>query len=179
VQAWYQGGVSVFDWTDPDDPVEIAYFDRGPLDPTKLTAAGHWSAYWYNGYIYASEEFRGLDVFELQPSPFLSANEIEAAKSVRLREFNPQNQPRFYWPANFAVARSYLDQLARGAGLDRERAMAISTELARIERLRGGQQRRTALSALATALDDDARRAADVNKVRMLAEVVREMAGER
>jgi hypothetical protein len=179
VQSWYQGGISVFDWTDPNNPKEIAFFDRGPLDPTKLTAAGHWSAYWYNGYIYASEEFRGLDVLELHPSPFLSQNEIDAAKSVRFQEYNPQNQQRFVWPASFAVARSYLDQLARGAAMDRERLTAISTELARIERLRNGQQRRTALTALATTLAEDERRSADVNKSRMLTAVIREMAEGR
>jgi hypothetical protein len=80
-QAWYQGGVSVFEWTDPAHPREIAFFDRGPVDSTKIGMAGSWSAYWYNGYIYSSEIGRGLDVLELAPSALLSQNEIDAAKS--------------------------------------------------------------------------------------------------
>ena len=65
VQAWYQGGISVMDFTDPANPTEIAYFDRGPIDPKVLVLGGDWSAYWYNGNIYGSEISRGLDVFEL------------------------------------------------------------------------------------------------------------------
>ena len=93
VQAWYQGGISVFDFTDPANPQEIAYFDRGPLDREELTLAGYWSAYWYNGYIYGSEIARGLDVFRLTPSESLSATEIAAAGRVRLDQFNAQLQP--------------------------------------------------------------------------------------
>jgi hypothetical protein len=175
VQAWYQGGTSVFDWTDPNNPREIAFFDRGPQNPDQLVASGHWSSYWYNGYIYASEEFRGLDVFELRPSPFLSENEIEAAKSVRIEWLNPQEQPRFVWPPSFALVRSYLDQLARGNGIARARAEAISRELATIEG-RSGAERRTALSALATQLDADAQSATDAARVRMMAAAVRDLA---
>ena len=94
VQAWYQGGISVFDFTDPTNPYEIAYFDRGPLDPRRPTLAGYWSAYWYNGRIYGSEISRGLDVFRLTPSEHLSASEIQAAEAVRLDSFNPQLQTR-------------------------------------------------------------------------------------
>src|SRR5438477_2724478 len=90
VQAWYQGGVSVMDFTDAAHPVEIGYFDRGPLDPTVLILGGDWSAYWYNGHIYASEIARGLDVFELTPTKDLTQNEIDAAKTVRMTEFNVQ-----------------------------------------------------------------------------------------
>src|SRR5690606_2255287 len=113
VQAWYQGGISVFDFTDPENPVEIAYFDRGPMDASRLTMGGYWSAYWYNGYIYASEIGRGLDVFALTPSEHLSQAEIDAAKLVRFDEANLQNQTKLVWPASFEVARAYLDQLKR------------------------------------------------------------------
>src|SRR5213593_1217398 len=117
VQAWYQGGISVFDWSDPAHPKEIAYFDRGPMDATKMVGAGSWSAYWYNGYIYSSEIARGLDVLELVPSGLLSQNEIDAAKLVHFDYLNVQDQPKLVWPASFAVARAYLDQLARSNGL--------------------------------------------------------------
>jgi hypothetical protein len=93
VQAWYQGGISVFDWTDPAHPKEIAYFDRGPMDSTKMVGAGSWSAYWYNGFIYSSRS-PALDVFELTPSGLISKNEIEAAKSVHLQYLNVQDQPK-------------------------------------------------------------------------------------
>jgi hypothetical protein len=97
VQAWYQGGLSVFDWTDPKHPKEIAYFDRGPWDPTKLELGGFWSTYWYNGYIYGSEILWGFDIFELKPSGLFSQNEIDAAKSVhqleRSRGWMPARSP--------------------------------------------------------------------------------------
>ena len=84
VQAWYQGGVSIFDWTDVDHPKEIAYFDRGPIDATRLVGAGSWSAYWYNGVIVSSEIARGLDIYELVPSALITENEIAAAKTVKV-----------------------------------------------------------------------------------------------
>ena len=175
VQSWYQGGINVFDWTDPANPKEIAYFDRGPMDSTKLVMAGHWSAYWYNGYIVGSEISRGLDIWELRPSAMLSQNEIDAAKTVRLEYFNAQTQPKFVWPASFVVARAYLDQLARGNGIARDRAMAVSSALAAAERM-SGAGRSTALTALATQLDSDAGNATDAARVRKLAGVVRELA---
>src|SRR5207244_3327659 len=116
VQGWCQGGISVFDWTDPAHPKEIAFFDRGPVDSTKLASGGSWSAYWYNGYIYSSEIARGLDIFELKAGPLVSQNEIDAAKLVHLDFFNTQDQPKLVWPASFAVARAYLDHLARSKG---------------------------------------------------------------
>ena len=118
VQAWYQGGVSVFDFTDRDNPVEIAFFDRGPMTE-QLTLGGYWSTYWYNGSIYGSEIGRGLDVFQLEPSEFLTRNEIEAAKLVKVDRFNPQLQERLTWPASFVVARAYVDGLARAEHLSR------------------------------------------------------------
>src|SRR5262247_3823768 len=117
VRAWYQGGISVMDFTDADHPVEIAYFDRGPLDPKVLILGGDWSAYWYNGHIYASEIARGLDIFELSPSKFLTQNEIDAAKSVQVPELNVQNQQKIVWPSTLVVAKAYLDQLERSHGL--------------------------------------------------------------
>ncbi len=154
VQAWYQGGVSVFDWTDPAHPKEIAYFDRGPMDSTKFVGAGSWSAYWYNGYIVSSEIARGLDILELRPSGFLSQNEIDAAKLVHFDYLNVQDQPKLVWPASFVVARAYLDQLARSNGLAPDKLAAARTALARAERL-SGQQRRDALTQLATQLNPD------------------------
>ena len=117
VQAWYQGGISVMDFTDPSHPFEIAYFDRGPIDPKTLVLGGDWSAYWYNGSIYASEIARGLDVFQLTPTKFLTQNEIDAAKAVQVTELNVQNQQKVEWPAQLVVANAYLDQLERSQAL--------------------------------------------------------------
>ena len=141
VQAWYQGGVSVFDFTDSAHPIEIAFFDRGPIDAKKLMhGGGFWSAYWYNGYIYGSEIARGLDVFELMPSEYLSQNEIDAAKLVRSEEFNAQEQPKIVWPASSVVARAYLDQLTRTKGIAPARAAAVTADLERVDRLQTGQR---------------------------------------
>jgi hypothetical protein len=175
VQGWYQGGVSVFDWTDSRNPVEIAYFDRGPVDATRLVTGGSWSAYWYNGYIYSSEIARGLDVFELLPSGFVSQNEIDAARTVHLDYFNAQQQPRFVWPASFALARAYVDQLARSNGLPTPRIASIRSELTRVETL-SGESRRTALNWLAGQLDGEAGSSTDQAKVRTLADAVRRLA---
>ena len=155
VQGWYQGGISVFDWTDPAHPEEIAFFDRGPMDSTKLVGAGSWSAYWYNGYIVSSEIARGLDIVELQPSGFISQNEIDAAKLVHFDFLNVQDQPKLVWPASFVVARASLDQLARSNGLAPEKVAAARAGLARAEQL-AGPQRREALLQLATQLTSDA-----------------------
>ncbi len=125
VQAWYQGGVSIVDFTDPAQPFEIAYFDRGPIDPKVLVLGGEWSAYWYNGYIYGSEIARGLDVFELTPSKFLTENEIDAAKVVRVPELNVQNQQKIEWPAQLVVAKAYVDQLSRSRALPADRIAAL------------------------------------------------------
>ncbi len=148
-QGWYQGGISVFDWTDP-----AHYFDRGPMDSTKLVGAGSWSAYWYNGYIVSSEIARGLDIFELRPSGFISQNEIDAAKLVHFDYLNAQDQPKLVWPASFVVAGAYLDQLARSNGLAPEKLSAARSALARAEKL-SGQARRDALAQLATQLNGD------------------------
>jgi len=178
VQGWYQGGISVFDWTDPAHPKEIAYFDRGPMDSTKLVGAGSWSAYWYNGYIVSSEIGRGLDVLELLPSGWLSQNEIDAAKLVHFDYLNVQDQPKLVWPPSFAVARAYVDQLARSNGLAPDKVAAARSALARAERL-SGQQRQDALTQLATQLNGDSQGAADQAKVRALAAAVSDLANGR
>ena len=176
IQGWYQGGISLFDWTDPAHPREIGYFDRGPMDSTKLVGAGSWSAYWYNGYIVSSEISRGLDIFELRPSAFISQNEIDAAKLIHFDYLNAQDQQQLVWPASFVVARAYLDQLTRSNGLAPDKLSAARTALAGAERL-SGQGRRDALTQLATQLKGEAQGAADPAKLGMLAGTVTDLAG--
>lgn len=130
VQAWYQGGITVLDFTDSNNPVEIAYFDRGPLSEEHLILGGYWSAYWYGGLIYATEIVRGLDVLSLTPSEYLSENEIAAAKiATQGSEFNPQQQLRYMWPAEPVVARAYMDQLERDQALSKISAKDIHAAL--------------------------------------------------
>ena len=174
VQGWYQGGISVFDWTDPASPVEIAYHDRGPLDPTRMEMGGSWSVYWYNGVLVSSEIARGLDIFELTPSELLSQNEIDAAKSVRLEYLNTQGQPRFVWPTTFALAGAYMDQLERSGGLSASRVESMRRDLADAESA-SGAPRREALARLADELSGEAAGSRDAAKVRMLSETVREL----
>jgi hypothetical protein len=176
VQAWYQGGVSVFDWTDPVHPTEIAFFDRGPLDSTQLVLGGSWSAYWYNGVIYSSEITRGLDALELLPSPLLSRNEIDAAKTARLAELNVQGQPKFVWPPTFVLARAYLDQLARSGQLSRERIAGARDALDKSEH-GSPQERQKVLGALADQLKSDAGTAGGGSTTQKLVDVVHELAG--
>jgi hypothetical protein len=173
-QGWYQGGVSVFDWTDAAHPKEIAFFDRGPMDSTKMLFAGSWSAYWYNGYIYSSEIARGLDVFELTPSGFVTRNEIDAAKTVRFEYLNAQEQPKIVWPPSFALARAYLDQLARSNGLASARINATRDALSGAERA-SGQARRDALNRVVTQLNGDVAGSSDQGKIRMLIAVVTDL----
>jgi hypothetical protein len=175
VQGWYQGGISVFDWTDVSKPKEIAYFDRGPVDATRMISGGSWSVYWYNGLIVSSEIARGLDVFELLPSGLISQNELDAAKTVRFDYLNAQEQRRMVWPASFAKARAYLDQLERGNGLAAGRIAALRAELAGAEQL-AGPARQQALGRLAAQVSGEAAAAADAAKARQLAEAVRELA---
>ena len=175
VQGWYQGGVSVFEWTDAANPVEIAYFDRGPLVADTLRSAGSWSTYWYNGYIYTSEIARGLDVMELTPSGYLSPNEIAAAKTVQQEYFNAQEQQRFVWPATFVLAHAYLDQLQRSGGLPADRLTAARAGLTTAQGL-SGQARRDSLTQLAGSLDGDRARSSDSAKVATLVTAIRELA---
>jgi hypothetical protein len=175
VQAWYQGGLSVFDWTDPAHPMEIGFFDRGPVDATRMGNGGSWSVYWYNGVIVSSEIGRGLDILELTPSPLLTQNEIDAAKSVKLDYLNAQGQPKFSWPASFALARAYLDQLERDNGLSVARVNAAREGLSAAERT-SDQERRAALTGLGNQLMRDASGAPDQAKVRMLSRAVLDLA---
>ena len=172
VQAWYQGGLSVFDFTDPRKPVEIAYFDRGPINSAELTLAGYWSAYWYNGNIYGSEIGRGLDVFELKPSAMLTQNEIDAAKSVTFAGSNPQLQQKLVWTPSFVVARAYIDQLDRGNGLPAAQITSIMATLGMAEQ-QSGPARKTTLRALAVRLDRAVPRAKDAARVRSLSATVK------
>jgi hypothetical protein len=174
VQGWYQGGISVFDWTDAANPVEIAFFDRGPVNPDQIESGGSWSVYWYNGVIVNSEIARGLDILELVPSEHLSQNEIDAAKSVRLEYLNVQGQPKFVWSPTFALARAYLDQLERSNGLAADRIAAARQALASAEGA-SGAARQQALTALASELHG-AMQGADSAKIHTLANVVGELA---
>jgi hypothetical protein len=142
VQAWYQGGISVIDFTDTANPVEIAYFDRGPIDAGELITGGYWSAYWYDGRIYGTEIVRGLDVFALTPSEHLSEAEIAAAALADQGEaFNPQQQFRVTWPDHPVVAQAYLDQLVRAQAVPAELADELSSLLAlAAERMEAGER---------------------------------------
>ncbi len=176
VQAWYQGGISVFDWTDAAHPKEIAFFDRGPMDSTKMVGAGSWSAYWYNGVIVSSEIARGLDIFELAPSAFISQNEIDAAKSVHLDYLNVQGQSRMVWPASFALARAYVDQLERSKGLEPGRIAAVRQGLAGAEKAKGAE-RKAELTRLESQLEAYTVAAGDAAKLQTLEGAVKELAG--
>lgn len=169
-QGWYQGGISVFDWTDPAHPKEIAFFDRGPMDSTKLVSAGSWSAYWYDGMIVSSEIGRGLDILELTPSDLLTQNEIDAAKLVHVGQENVQDQQRIVWPNSPVVAQAYLDQLAR-SGMTSVQVTETRSALAKAEKATGAA-RKAALTRLASQLNRSAAASGDPAKVRALASVV-------
>ena len=175
VQSWYQGGISIFDWTDAKQAREIAYFDRGPVDSTRMGNGGTWSVYWYNGVMVSSEISRGLDIMELTPSAHISQNEIDAAKTVTFDHLNAQGQPKLVWPPSFALARAYADQLERSSGLSGARLTAVRGALQSAERASGGA-RRTALRSLATQLTADAGSSSDAAKVRLLAGAATDLA---
>jgi hypothetical protein len=180
VQSWYQGGVSVFDFTDSTKPTEIAFFDRGPINATDLVGGGYWSSYWYNGYIYGAEIARGIDIFRLKPSEFLTQNEIDAAILVRSTQFNSQNQPKIVWPAVSVVAKAYLDQLNRTRGISAQRAKAVRDGLDKVDELRTGKERDAAasldaLDAVANQVAADAKTATgqDAKRLAALAETLK------
>ena len=175
VQAWYQGGMDVMDFTDISHPKEIAYFDRGPLDSTKMITGGYWGAYYYNGHIYASEIARGMDVFTLTPSDMLSKNELAAAALIHMEQYNPQSQPKLVWPAAFPVARSYVDQLERNNGLSAARIKTINASLNSAEKL-AGSARKAALTKLAASIDKDAAGSSDMARVEWLSQSVKDIA---
>ena len=134
VQAWYQGGISVIDFTDSANPIEIAYFDRGPIMEEELITGGYWSVYYYEGAIYGTEITRGLDILKLIPSEYLSENEIAAAELAypligSRRLFNPQQQVPMTWPARPVVARAYIDQLLKDKVLEEDTAQSIIERL--------------------------------------------------
>jgi hypothetical protein len=175
VQAWYQGGISIVDFTDAMHPFEIAYFDRGPIDPKTLVLGGDWSAYWYNGNIYASEIARGLDVFELTPTKFLTQNEIDAAKAVRVNELNVQNQQKIVWPSNMVVAKAYVDQLSRSQALPATKIADIQKAIQNAEGSHMSKDATSKLKGVASSLQKDAGTAkdqADSKRLRALAAIL-------
>jgi hypothetical protein len=175
-QAWYQGGISVMDFTDAAHPFEIAYFDRGPVDPNTLVLGGDWSAYWYNGCIYASEIARGLDVFELTPTQFLTQNEIDAAKTVRVAELNVQNQQKIEWPAQLVVAKAYLDQLTRSLALPADRIADLQKAMQSAESSHMNRRKLAKLKGMADSLEQSAataKRPSDSARLHTLAEILK------
>ena len=148
-QAWYQGGLSIIDFTDSSNPIEIAYYDRGPIHSEKLVTGGYWSTYWYKGKVYGTEITRGLDVFSLVPSEYLSANEIAAAELAYQGDtFNPQQQFPVTWPAAPVIAKAYLDQLSRSNTISAEKVDIFMVNLDRAEKLLSEDQLDEELSNL-------------------------------
>ena len=177
VQSWYQGGVSIVDFTDITHPIEIGYFDRGPVDGTKHAMGGQWSTYWYNGYIYGSEIARGVDVFKLVPNKYITQNEIDAASQIQVAELNVQNQQKFVWPANFVTAKAYIDQLTRSNALDAKRLAALDEIIAKAEKSQPKPKNVAQLRAMAVSLDKDAATAktpADAYRMHALAEIMKQ-----
>jgi len=175
VQAWYQGGVSVMDFTDAAHPFEIAYFDRGPIDPKMLVLGGEWSAYWYNGSIYGSEIARGLDVFQLTPTKFLSQNEIDAAKAAKVSELNVQDQQKIEWHAPLMVAKAYLDQLGRSQALPAKQIKDLQKAIRSAEKSQMSDKNVAKLKGMSGAVEASAGTAtspADQKRLQALAEIL-------
>jgi hypothetical protein len=175
VQAWYQGGISVMDFTDPAHAFEIAYFDRGPVDAKALVLGGDWSAYWYNGYIYGSEIARGLDVFKLVPSKFLTQNEIDAARLVQVNELNVQNQQKITWPSQLTVARAYVDQLERSQALPTDRIAELNKAIVRAQKSHLAKKdlaKLRGMSAFVQTSASDAKDAKDAQRLHELAHIL-------
>ena len=174
VQSWYQGGISVFDWTDPAHPKEIASFDRGPIDSTRMVSGGSWSVYWYNGSIISSEIARGMDVAELVPSQYISQNEIDAAKTVHWDQLNAQGQPKIVWPPSFSLAKAYTDQLERKGCVAAARISDIRSQISSAEKANGAA-RNAALTKLTSSLESD--RSCDPKKVDLLKQALQALQG--
>jgi hypothetical protein len=174
VQSWYQGGISVFDWTDPKNPQEIAFFDRGPVDSTRQAGGGSWSVYWYNGAIVSSEIARGMDVAQLVPSPYISQNEIDAANTVKWEYLNAQGQPKIVWPPSFPLVKAYVDQLERKKCLTGDRLTTVRTTISGAERMTG-PQRADALTKLASDVGSQVR-ACDPQKTDLLQKALNDLA---
>jgi hypothetical protein len=173
VQAWYQGGISVMDFTDPQKPFEIAYFDRGPVDEKVLVSGGSWSAYWYNGRIYSSEIARGLDILELTPTENLTQNEIDAAKAVQVTEQNVQNQQRIVWPRRLVVANAYIDQLERSGGLPAEQIASLRTAITKAEASPREMKKLKGFASSVSKSAGQSKNAADASRLTALAEILR------
>ena len=177
VQSWYQGGISMVDFTDASHPVEIGYFDRGPVDPAKRASGGQWSTYWYNGYIYGSEIARGVDVLKLVPNKFITQNEIDASNQVHFDELNVQNQPKIVWPSNFIVARAYLDQLARGTSVTAEKIATMNGLIAKVDAATPDKKALAQLKTMGAALAKEAgsvKNQPDADRMRALAAIIKE-----
>jgi hypothetical protein len=177
VQAWYQGGISVMDFTDPAHPFEIAYFDRGPIDAKTIVLGGDWSAYWYNGIIYGSEIARGLDIFELTPTQFLTQNEIDAAKTVRVAELNVQNQQKITWPTQLVVAKAYVDQLSRSQALPAKQITDLQKAINNAESSHMNKGKVAKLQKMAPSLEKSATTAklpADAARMHALADILKQ-----
>ncbi len=173
VQAWYQGGISLMDFTDPANPVEIGYFDRGPIDAKIPMMGGSWSAYWYNGNIYSSEIARGLDIFELTPTEHLTQNEIDAAKTVHTDILNVQTQERIEWPNKLVVAKAYLDQLERSQGLSREQIAELRQAIQKAEGSSGELKKLKKLAKSVEKTAVTARNGADAARLAGLAAILK------
>ena len=176
VQSWYQGGISIFDFTDPSNPVEIAFHDYGPTNGESMSMGGSWSVYWYNGVIVNSEIARGLDLFKLSPSPFMTENEIAAANTVQWEYLNPQGQPKIYWPATFHLAKAYVDQLDRDGELSDSEIMDIRQSIARAE-MANEKKQASMLKELSMSVSAKAANSTNPSKVSALAEALKNLAG--
>jgi len=177
VQAWYQGGISIIDFTDSAKPFEIAYFDRGPIDAELLSLGGYWSAYWYKGRIYGTEIYRGLDVFKLLPSEFLTENEVAAAEAAdQAALFNPQQQFRVHWPAVPVVALAYMDQLQRNQALPEMLASKLSATLKQVQKEGSNAELAIQLKALAHDLPAESADATTAYRLKKLGETLRAIA---
>lgn len=178
VQAWYQGGVSVIDFTDSANPQEIAFFDRGPVHEDQLVLGGYWSTYWYDGKVYGTEIVRGLDIFALNASDHLSANEIAAAEAANQDAlFNPQQQFEVTWASGDpAVAMAYVDQLARAGVLSSDQVSAltdtIETAVGSLDADRGDSLTASELSQMAAGLDAGGMDAVNAGRVAALRETL-------
>lgn len=172
IQAWYQGGISLMDFTDAAHPKEIGYFDRGPIDPKMLVLGGSWSAYWYNGHIYSSEISRGLDVFDLTATKDLTQNEIDAAKSVQVSELNVQNQQKIEWPRKLVVAKAYLDQLERSQAMSADKIAEVRQAIQKAE----SEKKSGKLKGYGKSMEKDATAAKDLTdaaRMRALAGILK------
>lgn len=175
IQAWYQGGISLMDFTDASNPMEIAYFDRGPIDPNMIVLAGSWSAYWYNGKIYSSEIARGLDIFELEPTKLLTQNEIDAAKTVQVPGMNVQMQERIRWGKQLVIAKAYLDQLERSNGLSADEIASMRQAIAKAEVSKSAKDLKSSAAAAEKAAKS-AKNASDAARLNGIAEVFKQPA---